>query len=108
MTVVQGVTEIRCPDRSRLLEVMEEDYRYLLEQKGFISGRLVESKADPNRFFHITEWASEDDFARLRGDLKVLEILEGLPPGTEMNSTICRPALVAVPGSGVTAPPPEA
>jgi hypothetical protein len=97
---VQGVTEIRCPDRARLIEAMVEDYTYLLGVQGFISGRLVESTAESDRFFHITEWASEEDFAPARTDPKVLEILAGLPDGTEFSSTICRPLVVAA-GGGV-------
>lgn len=93
--IVYGVTEVHCSDRARLIEVMEDDYDYLLGKGGFLAGRLVESKQDADRYFHLTEWASEEAFARARSDPRVLEILAGLPAETRFDSAICAPVLVA-------------
>ncbi len=101
--IVQGVAEIRCADRRRLLEVMDEDYRYLLRQPGFLSARLVEAEGNPDLYFHITEWVSAEDFAPVMSDPKVLEIFGRLPAEARINSSVCRPALIANHEIGVAA-----
>jgi quinol monooxygenase YgiN len=90
---------VRCADRAEVLAVFEEDYRHLLKDPDFLGARLVVSTSDPDLYFHLTDWASEEAFAAALKDPDVLRILGRLPPDAEMTPAACKPLLRAADGT---------
>jgi heme-degrading monooxygenase HmoA len=81
-TGVNAVTIIRCEpgDAAALEAIMIEDYEYLVaHHPGFLEGRVVASSVAPGTYFHITHWASAEQFAAAGQDPEVQRIFGSLP-----------------------------
>jgi quinol monooxygenase YgiN len=80
-TGVHAVTIIRCDpaDAAKLEEVMVEDYEYLAKNPAFLHGRLIASENNAGTYFHVTHWASREEFAAAGQDPEIKRILSGLP-----------------------------
>jgi quinol monooxygenase YgiN len=97
--VAHGVLSVRCADRARVLAVFEEDYRHLVKDPDFLGARLVVSGSDPDLYFHLTDWASQEAFAAAVKDPVVLRILGELPADAELSPAACTPLLRAADGT---------